>query len=517
MIKSTSVRMMLAIVLLLCTVEVAYLNKLFYWGQVRIIWHRYFPPAPQAVDTFHQPLLGCEALDRDNIHTHFFHVSVKTVEVPVGENHAGGGLTSRGKQLLVLRGDGSLHVLQDDSLVLTGVELPTTENEAFQAGVQAGRYPQPHSRFRYEDILAHEDGIYLSFTRWNADLECYSLNVAWLPISADVPIEDIEATAEDWLIMYTSSPCIPVSDAGDRASLHMAGGRMALLGTNELLLTVGNFSVEESNLEVIDPQSDANPYGKVVSINLEDHSHAIYSKGHRNLQGIFVDIQQKVWGLEHGPRGGDELNLLARGNNYGWPEATLGTAYNSLPIASATEYGRHNRHTPPVYSWIPSRGVSNLIQIDNFDAAWDGDFLVGSLIMKRIYRLRIRGNRVLFSEPICIGERVRYVHQHVDHRIFVWTDAGVLYIIERPLKEDKNKLAEGLIKLRPCLECHGADGSNADIPGIEDLGRLSSTRISAYVSNPQAFNPQSQMPAFRLSEQEMAEIILALHNINQSE
>ena len=179
-----------------------------------------------------------------------------------------------------------------------------------------------------------------------------------------------------------------------------------------------------------------------------------------------VDKYDRIWTVEHGPRGGDELNLIMPGNNYGWPESTLGTNYDTTPVKTASQYGRHDHHTPPVFSWIPSRGVSNLIQVNGFHPAWDGDFLIATMVSERLYRIRVTDKgAVLFSEPICMGRRVRSIHQHTNGVIYAWTDDQVLYVIKGPQVQKKpNMIHPALFQ---CMDCHYNGGSAPTLAAIK--------------------------------------------------
>ncbi|MFK4539652.1 glucose/arabinose dehydrogenase [Bradyrhizobium ottawaense] len=105
---------------------------------------------------------------------------------------------------------------------------------------------------------------------------------------------------------------------------------MALLDADTLLLTVGDFGFDGLASVHAYPQDPPASYGKTIAINIRDGYPTIFTAGHRNPQGLYVDPSGTIWSTEHGPQGGDELNRLVRGANYGWPYATYGTDYGSF-------------------------------------------------------------------------------------------------------------------------------------------------------------------------------------------
>jgi cytochrome c2 len=166
-------------------------------------------------------------------------------------------------------------------------------------------------------------------------------------------------------------------------------------------------------------------YGKVVRIDLNTLEARHFSSGHRNAQGLTVDGEGRVWSVEHGPRGGDELNLIEDGNNYGWPNVTFGTAYNGEPIPGVQSVGRHTGYALPAYSWLPSVGISGLTAMhSSFHPTWDGDLIAVSLVGRTLFRIRLDGNRVVFTEEIPLGRRLRDIEQLEDGRLVVWTDSN---------------------------------------------------------------------------------------------
>jgi aldose sugar dehydrogenase len=152
----------------------------------------------------------------------------------------------------------------------------------------------------------------------------------------------------------------------------------------------------------------------------------IYSLGHRNAQGMAIDpATGDLWQNEHGPQGGDELNLIQPRNNYGWP--VIGYGVNYTTGKSIHEGTLKDGMTPPAYVWVPSIGVSGMIFYtgDRF-SGWKGDILVGGMRGQQLMRLRLKGHKVVADEVLIQGMgRMRDVQQGPDGHVYVAIDANV--------------------------------------------------------------------------------------------
>ena len=148
----------------------------------------------------------------------------------------------------------------------------------------------------------------------------------------------------------------------------------------------------------------------------------IWSYGHRNLQAAAQDATGRLWTVEHGARGGDELNQPQAGRNYGWPIITYGLDYSGARIGVGTSRPGMEQ---PVYYWDPVIAPSGAVFYtgDRF-RAWRGDLFVGSLQPGRLVRLRLADSRVVLEERYVVdpGERIRDVRQGPDGLIYLLTD-----------------------------------------------------------------------------------------------
>ena len=177
---------------------------------------------------------------------------------------------------------------------------------------------------------------------------------------------------------------------------------------------------------------DDNPF-----VNDSNAAPEIFSYGHRNIQGLIINPENnEIWGTEHGPRGGDELNLIEAGKNYGWPDASLGRDYgDETRFHAGTEARRIDGMEDPVYEFLPTHAPSGLalVTADNFPN-WKGNLLAGGLRSERIRRLLIMDYTVIHDEELLLQEvgRIRDVREGPDGNIYVLTDEdpGALYMIE---------------------------------------------------------------------------------------
>lgn len=149
----------------------------------------------------------------------------------------------------------------------------------------------------------------------------------------------------------------------------------------------------------------------------------IWTSGHRNVQAAAFDAQGRLWVVDHGPQGGDEVNLIEKGSNYGWPLVTFGEEYSGDPVPSAVT--TMEGFVDPVYYWDPVIGPSGA-QFYSGDAfpAWRGNLFVGALRDKALVRLVFEGDRVVGEERLLAdrGKRIRDVRQGGDGALYVVTD-----------------------------------------------------------------------------------------------
>jgi len=150
----------------------------------------------------------------------------------------------------------------------------------------------------------------------------------------------------------------------------------------------------------------------------------LWTYGNRNIQGLALDPKSgKVWANEHGPKGGDELQLLASGKNYGWPEHTLGVDYRTGEEIGGKFEDIGDEIEPPKAIWVPAHAPSGLTFYtgDRFPA-WTGSLFSGGLVSEDIRRIVLEGDEVKSQERLNIGRRIRDVKQGPDGHLYALTD-----------------------------------------------------------------------------------------------
>jgi len=213
------------------------------------------------------------------------------------------------------------------------------------------------------------------------------------------------------------------------------GSRIAFDNQNHLYFSNGERGSQDN------AQNLKNSHGKIHRIHDDGRIPAdnpfvntagaipsIWTYGNRNPQGLFFDkASNRLWEVEHGPRGGDELNLLEKGKNYGWPVITYGINYNGTPITDITEKEGMEQ---PVKYWTPSIATCGmtLVTSDRYPA-WKGNFLVAALAGTHIARVEMNGTKPVGEEKLLPGiGRVRQVAQSPDGYVYAITEGTGLLI-----------------------------------------------------------------------------------------
>jgi glucose/arabinose dehydrogenase len=238
---------------------------------------------------------------------------------------------------------------------------------------------------------------------------------------------------KDLEVIFTARP--------DKTTPQHYGGKFLFLPDGTILFTTGDgFDHRE------EAQALGGLLGKTVRINddgsipednpyvrREDADPAVWTWGHRNPQGLAMDeATGQVFLHEHGPRGGDEINRLRPGRNYGWPVITFGVDYSGARISPYTQMPGMEQ---PLHYWVPSIAPSGLaVYRGDVFPEWQGDLFVGALVDKEVRRVRLRDDRVVEEEALFgeLGERLRDVRVSPEGHLFLVTDEGRVVRVERP-------------------------------------------------------------------------------------
>lgn len=223
------------------------------------------------------------------------------------------------------------------------------------------------------------------------------------------------------------------------------GSRLVFAPDGKLFVTVGERSDKATRGQA---QDLASGLGKVFRIDTDGQAPKdnpfygsdkakpeIWSYGHRNVQSAALDGQGRLWTVEHGPRGGDELNRPRPGLNYGWPVATYGIEYSGETLGDGVTQAAGT--VQPVYYWDPVIGPSGMaLYTGTLFPAWKDDFLVGGLVSEGIVVLKRDGDKVVTEERIPLEARIRDVRVGPDGAVYAVTDGPDGRILKLTPKAD---------------------------------------------------------------------------------
>ena len=256
---------------------------------------------------------------------------------------------------------------------------------------------------RIKDALILNSEIYVSYVEFDETLKCDSINI----LRAKVSKKEL-----DFEIFFTSKECQSFN-----------AGRMVFYNHNDedgLLLTT---TAECKNGKLA--QDDNSIRGKILFIDFKTKNYKIFSKGHRNPQGLTVE-KNFILSAEHGPTGGDEINLIQFRKNYGWNTSSYGETDECVKKSSKIyDYLKnHSDHgfVEPIYAFVPSIGINQIIKVpDNFSEYWKNNFLVTSLEGRTIYRILFDKNfeKLIYHEKIYIGKRMRDIYYIKEFNVFL--------------------------------------------------------------------------------------------------
>lgn len=415
-----------------------------------------------------------------------------------------------------------------------------------------------------DSINAITQVLFASHNAYNSQKDCITHNISRIELKVN---NGSVIPKDEWDTIFTASPCIdPQPDhfleAGGPYPGHISGGAIVSFNERKLLVTVGDYDrngIDGLDLWAMDP---SNPYGKFILVDKKTGEWSVFAMGSRNPTGLYIDKDSVIWSVENGPRGGDELNIIEKGKNYGWPRVSYGIWYGpTLKLPGGYKAGTHPVYQKPIFAWVPSVAPSDIIKItgEKFDY-WKGDFLVGTMRDQSLRRLRINEkNRVVYDERIELGQRVRDLTILPDDKIALITDDGYLFIIgdggpvfhkidstitqrmallnnyDRFVNKTDtlsvfkaiSKTPLGIFK-QHCASCHNLNPGNGIGPhlhnlfnrkvgGLDDFSYSRSlkndTRIwnaellRSFLNNPQKDFPGSKMPQVNLSSNEIDSLI----------
>ncbi len=389
------------------------------------------------------------------INSAYYLLNFKEFKVPVWSAY--GAITSLNNKIIYVSGDSEFFLLEESKskYKFKSLKINKVDNnkEAFirinnpKIGKNAEEF------FAVKDVLIERFSIsqkkilLLSSLNYIESEDCYNMSVYLSEIINEKTIK-----ISDWKNIFSSQKCLSINlTKKPRFAAASAGGRIIKFDNENILLSIGDFYADGVNGPNLS-QDLENDYGKIIKININNKDHEIFSYGHRNPQGLYIDKEKNIFSSEHGPRGGDEINLIKKNNNYGWPYATFGTnhnSYNAYVVDSAKDINKskrvwpieetnntHDGYTKPIFSWGNQFGVSNLIVYENkYFNKWSKNLIVSSLAKKQLTRMvyDYENNAVIYVENIPVDERVRDIISLKNGKLALLTDRGVN-------KKDKPKI-----------------------------------------------------------------------------
>tara|TARA_Y100000590_G_scaffold467615_1_gene647111 strand:+ start:2595 stop:3944 length:1350 start_codon:yes stop_codon:yes gene_type:complete len=383
-----------------------------------------------------------------NINSAYYSLNLKKFKTPVYSKY--GGIEKIGNKIYYLSGDLNFYQLKhykDDKkydFISLPIEKIINNKEKFLEKNNQILGKKAWKFFGVKDILIEKfqsfdsKVLIVSSLNYYKDKDCYDLSVFLTEI-----INENSFQISEWEKIFSSEMCLNINlTKKPKFAAGSAGGRIVKFDDENILLSIGDFYADGVNGPMLS-QDLNNDYGKIFKININNKKHEIFSYGHRNPQGLYIDKEKNIFSTEHGPRGGDEMNLIKINNNYGWPYATFGTNYKSYnayandikklddnskriwPIDKTNN--THDDFTKPIFSWGNTFGVSNLIVYENryFDK-WNKNIIVSSLAGKQLARFvyDYNNNSILYLENILINKRIRDIISLENGNIVLLTDIG---------------------------------------------------------------------------------------------
>lgn len=284
-------------------------------------------------------------------------------------------------------------------------------------------------RFSIKDFLIFKDKIFVSFTNKVSE-DCYNISIIYGKLHLD------KINFEKF---FFPNECVLKKNIDNEFNAHQSGGRLAIFDNKNILLSTGEFRHREKS------QDAKSIFGKILLINIESGNRKLISMGHRNPQGMFFDQQNKrIITSEHGPYGGDEINInnkpLTSIKNYGWPVSSYGDHYGGKNAAANKKkykkYPLKKSHEKfgfeePHISFYPSIGISQII---NFNK---DEILISSLKEKALFLLKLNekfynNNENFYSIDVSLGDDPRkiYIGERIRDIIYLSDQKLIIMFLE---------------------------------------------------------------------------------------
>ena len=342
-------------------------------------------------------------------------LSITTIQTPnlkvVGSNGERGAAIAKLSETKLLLGGGRngsnlyLYDLNTRSEKLIGRVIPANQRVN-------------DSRFAITDIAVlsadnQRASILVSNPIYNRANKCVQVRVS----GYEVLLSEVPKLSKikDW---FTSMPCVPIS------AVQHAAGRLEVIDDRSAYLTIGDLGFKKIGNK--SARADLGSVFKIFANKIEK-----ISSGHRNQQGIVL-IGEDLYISEHGPRGGDELNIIKKGVDYGWPTVTYGDKYGFFDYVKPSRPGTHAGFEEPLYYWVPSVAPTELIQLpaNTGWGSWGEQLVMGTLAEQALIFIQLIGRQKVGQVvAVDVGQRIRDLETLASGAMVATTDNGQLLFI----------------------------------------------------------------------------------------
>lgn len=353
-------------------------------------------------------------------------LNLKEYALPFEDTYPTGPFEKLDKtQYLFITKCGDIHFTKlDNELTLTksGKKLskfiPGREDSTDESDAKNVVYCKDFSGVK--DSLLVNNSLYVAYTVWDDQNNGVRLAVSEFELDKDA--FELIFKRE----IYLSRPAIKEPILG-----HQVGGKL-VQGENDhtLYLSIGDFSKPER------VQDSTTSIGKVIRIDLKRLNAEVFASGLRSPSGgmLYDQESHELWLTDHGPRGGDEINLIKRNKNYGWPIVSYGTIYERDGIGNyyGNKFNSHEGYEKPAMTFLPSIGIGPIAKYAHTgkNDYWDNNYFFAGMGSKTLYRSKKEGSNLVYAEPVLTGYRIRSLKIDSQGIFYIKTDGNQLLISE---------------------------------------------------------------------------------------
>jgi glucose/arabinose dehydrogenase len=319
----------------------------------------------------------------------------------------------------------ALAVLSDGTLLLGGGR---TGGQLFMYEMRSKKLTRvasliPNNRRLVDSRFAINDIAVLSQTSRNAKLLISYPRLGRSGRCVEIVIEQVNLNlttkratrGQTW---FVTKPCVPIS------AVQHTSGRFAVIDANSAYVTIGDLGYRQ-----IGKRDKRGDLGSIFKVSARGAVKV--SQGHRNAQGIVLFDRKTLLAAEHGPRGGDELNRIRQGGDYGWPFVTYGQPYGLGDYVRPTKTGTHAGFIEPLTQWTPSIAPTELVQLPKAGwGEWSGQLMMGTLAKQSLVLIKLDRNFAVTEQQIVgVRERIRDLEVLPSGQVVATTDSGKLLIV----------------------------------------------------------------------------------------